>query len=142
MEVEDRSTRRSASPAAQRSPDPAGGAPRSPAAGGAAAASATPPPASPPPASRLPPSGLATREKRSRAGVNSRLADYSVEITHEAAAWADEWTPKRGRWGGRWGRGRGGGGRGGGWRPDVHAENKDRDRCVTWNHLDLTLVIS
>jgi len=70
----------------------------------------------------------ATREKRSRAGVNSRLADYSVELTHEPAQWADEWTPKRGRWGGRWGRGRGG--RGSSWRADVHAEDKERDRCV------------
>ena len=61
-----------------------------------------------------------------RAGVNSRLADYSVEITNEPAAWVDEWTPKRGRWGGRWGRG---GGRGcGGQRAEAHAEVKERDR--------------
>jgi hypothetical protein len=74
----------------------------------------------------------AGREKRARAGVNSRLADYAVDITHEPAAWVDEWTPKRGRWGGRWGRGGGrtggGGGHGGGQRPEAHAENKDRDR--------------
>ena len=70
----------------------------------------------------------ASREKRSRAGVNSRLADFSVDIGREPQAWVDEWTPKRGRWGGRWGRGRGG--RGGGWRADAHEEVKERDRCA------------
>jgi hypothetical protein len=70
----------------------------------------------------------ASRQKRSRAGVNSRLADFAIDIGHEPQSWVDEWTPKRGRWGGRWGRGGGRGGRGGGWRPEAHAENKERDR--------------
>lgn len=87
-------------------------------------ASATPE-ASPPPARGL----SATREKRARAGINSRLADFSVDIGRETQGWVDEWRPKRGRWGGgRWGGGRGG--RGGGWRADAHEENKERDRWV------------
>lgn len=40
-------------------------------------------------------------------------------------AGADEWTPKRGRWGG----GRGRGGRSS-WQSAAHAENEHRDRCA------------